>query len=128
MSPVLARRLSVLLTAFAVLVAVPASSLAAGSTAQATMLVGKVGQNNSFNITLTKAGKKFKTLKPGVYKIVVHDYSAIHNFHLKGPKVNKLTSIGAVGTKTWTVTLRKGTYTVVCDPHATIMKFTFRVS
>jgi ABC-type oligopeptide transport system substrate-binding subunit len=125
---VLARRLALLLTALAVLLAVPASSLAGGSTTQATMLVGKVGQNNSFNITLTKAGKTFKTLKPGVYKIVIHDYSAIHNFHLKGPKVNKTTSIAAVGTKTWTVTLRKGTYTVVCDPHATVMKFAFRVT
>jgi plastocyanin len=29
---------------------------------------------------------------------------------------------------TWKVTLKKGKYTVVCDPHATIMKSTFVVS
>ena len=27
------------------------------------------------------------------------------------------TSVGATGTKTFTVTLKKGTYKFVCDPH-----------
>jgi plastocyanin len=54
----------------------------------------------------------------------------MHNFHLKGPGVNKqITSVAFVGTKTVTVKLTKGKYTYVCDPHATIpsMKGTFTV-
>jgi len=36
--------------------------------------------------------------------------------------------IGGKGTFTWTVTLRKGTYTYVCDPHKEFMKGSFTVS
>jgi plastocyanin len=56
------------------------------------------------------------------------DKSNIHNFHLTGPGVNKLTSTPWVGTKTWTVKLKKGIYRFVCDPHATIMKGVLRVT
>jgi plastocyanin len=42
--------------------------------------------------------------------------------------VNKLTTVAFKGTKTWTVTLRKGTYRYVCDPHKTFMKGSFRVA
>jgi plastocyanin len=69
-----------------------------------------------------------KTVKAGTYTIIVHDESNIHNFHLTGPGVNKLTSVVKVYTTTWTVTLKKGTYTFVCDPHAAIMKGTLRVT
>ena len=76
-----------------------------------------------FTITLSKT-----SVKAGTYTIVVHDKSNIHNFHLVGPGVNKLTSVPWVGTKTWTVKLKTGTYKFVCDPHATIMKGVLRVS
>jgi len=76
-----------------------------------------------FTITMSK-----KTVKAGTYTIVIHDKSNIHNFHLVGPGVNKLTSTPWVGTKTWTVKLKKGTYRFVCDPHATIMKGVLRVT
>ena len=76
-----------------------------------------------FTITMSK-----KTVKAGTYTIVIHDKSNIHNFHLIGPGVNKLTSTPWVGTKTWTVKLKKGTYRFVCDPHATIMKGVLRVT
>jgi plastocyanin len=33
-----------------------------------------------------------------------------------------------VGTKTWTVTLKAGKYTYVCDPHASFMKGSFTVT
>jgi plastocyanin len=82
----------------------------------------------SFNISLTKAGKKVTSLKHGKVKIVVKDVSNIHNFHLTGPGVNKKTGVGAKGTFTWTVTLKKGTYKFVCDPHASIMKGSFKVT
>lgn len=89
-------------------------------------LVATVGP--AFNITLTKAGKKVKTLKPGKYVITVRDRSAAHNFHLRGPGLNKTTTVGAVTTRTWTVTFKKGTFRYVCDPHASTMKGSFRVS
>jgi plastocyanin len=89
-------------------------------------LVGTVGPG--FTITLAKGGKKVKSLKAGKYSIVVHDKSNIHNFHLKGPGLNKLTSVSFVGNKTWTVTLKTGTYKFVCDPHASSMKGSFKVT
>jgi hypothetical protein len=88
-------------------------------------LVGTDGPG--FTIVLTKAGKKVKSVKPGKYTIVIHDKSDIHNFHLTGPGVNKTTSVSYTGTKTWTLTLKKGTYKYVCDPHASAMKGSFKV-
>ena len=81
-----------------------------------------------FTITLKKAGKKVTTLKAGRYKIVIKDMSSIHNFHLTGPGVNRKTGVGPRGTFTWTLTLKKGTYKFVCDPHASIMKGSFKVT
>jgi plastocyanin len=103
--------------------------LAAPSTGMAvTKLVGTTGPG--FTITLKKAGVKVRTLKPGKYAITVNDKSTIHNFHLKGPGVNKvITSLGFKGSKSVTVTLKKGTYTYQCDPHVGQgMKHTFRVT
>ena len=80
-----------------------------------------------FTITLTKSGKKVTTLPTGTYTVKVQDKSNIHNFHLTGPGINKTTSVGAVGSFTWKVTLKKGTYRYVCDPHASLMKGAFTV-
>ena len=55
--------------------------------------------------------------KAGTTTLVVADKSNIHNFHLTGPGVNVPTSVPAVGVKTFTVTLKKGTYHFLCDPH-----------
>jgi plastocyanin len=107
---------------------VTALALAApiGATSSVTKLTGAVGPG--FTISLKKGTAKVKTLKAGKYKITVNDKSNIHNFHLKGPGVNKvITATAFKGTKTVTVTLKKGKYTYVCDPHATIMKATFTV-
>jgi plastocyanin len=84
--------------------------------------------SDPLNISLTLAGKKVTKLKAGTYTIVVQDQASDHNFHLTGPGVNKSTSVGGKGTTTWTVTLKKGTYTYVCDPHASFMKGSFTVS
>jgi hypothetical protein len=100
---------------------------AAPGGAATTKLVATVGP--SFTITLTKGGKKVTKLKPGAYSITVSDRSTFHNFHLKGPGVNKSTGVEFKGTpKAWRVTLRRGTYTYVCDPHKSDMKGSFRVS
>jgi plastocyanin len=90
-------------------------------------LVGVTGPG--YTIEVTKGGKDVKTLKHGTYKIVVRDKSSAHNFHLFGPGVNKKTSVSSTGTKTWTVTLKKGKYTYQCDIHVAVgMKGTFRVT
>jgi plastocyanin len=93
-----------------------------------TKLKGTVGPG--FTITLKKAGKTVRTLKAGKYTITVQDKSNIHNFRLRGPGLNKqITTLSQVATRTVTVTLKKGTYTYVCDPHvAQGMKKTFRVT
>ena len=106
------------LTAIAAALAVSGLASAAGHN---NTLIGIVGPG--FTITMSKT-----TVKAGTYTIVVQDKSNIHNFHLTGPGVNKSTSTPWVGTKTWTVTLKKGTYKFVCDPHATIMKGVLRVT
>jgi plastocyanin len=97
----------------------------ASASTTATKLVGTDGPN--FTITLTKAGKKVRALKPGKYSILIRDKSNIHNFHLTGPGLNKKTGVGFVGNSTWNVTLKKGTYKFVCDPHAAVMKGSFKV-
>jgi plastocyanin len=76
---------------------------------------------------LKLGGKKVSKLKAGTYTITVQDKASDHNFRLKGPGVNKTTSVSGKGTTTWTVTLKKGSYTYVCDPHASFMKGSFTV-
>ena len=112
------------------LAAVAALALAAaaplGAAPTATKLTGTVGPG--FTISLKKGGTKVTKLKAGAYTITVSDKSALHNFHLKGPGVNKKTSVSAKGSKTWNVTLKKGKYTYDCDPHASFMKGSVQVS
>src|SRR6185437_2711450 len=87
-------------------------------------LTGTVGPG--FTISMKRLGKPFKVIKPGSYSITVADKSNIHNFRLRGPGVNReITTVSFVGTKTVIVRVRKGQYTFVCDPHATIMKGSF---
>jgi plastocyanin len=86
-------------------------------------LVGVVGQNDAFKISLTNKGKAVKTLKAGTYTFVIQDDSTIHTYELDGPngKSSTFTSVGFKGTKTITVKLAKGKYTAVCEPHASFM-------
>lgn len=79
-------------------------------------------------ISLRSGTSRVSRLKAGRYRIVVRDRSSSHNFHLRGPRVNKRTAVGFKGTVTWTVTLRRGRYRFVCDPHAAFMKGSFRVT
>jgi plastocyanin len=113
-------KLALATAALAVALLAP-SALAAGKT-----LNGTVGPG--FTITLTQGGKKVTTLKAGSYTFVIADKATIHNFHLTGPGVDKQTSVDGKGTTTWKVTLKKGTYKYVCDPHQSIMHGSFKVS
>jgi hypothetical protein len=110
------------------LVAILVFAAPIGASGSATKLAGTTGPG--FTITLKKAGKMVKTVKPGKYSITVQDKSNIHNFRIKGPGLNKqITTLSFKGSKTVTVTLKRGTYTYQCDPHAAQgMKHTFRVS
>jgi len=113
-------KIALLLATIAALIMVPFAS------AETETLKGTVGPG--FTISLKYEGKTAKTLKAGTYKVVVSDKSSIHDFHLTGPGVNKSTSVGGTGTKTWTLKLKKGTYKFVCDPHASVMKGSFKVT
>jgi plastocyanin len=113
----------VAIAAIAAFLAVPAAS--AGSAATPT-LAGLVGPG--FNISLKQGGKKVTKLKAGTYQLNIVDKAVDHNFHIIGPGLNKKTSVVKKGTTIWKVTLKKGTYKFVCDPHATFMKGSFTVS
>jgi plastocyanin len=92
----------------------------------ATTLHATVGP--SYTISLTDAGgAAVKNLQPGSYTILVDDKSDIHDFHLTGPGVDQATDIEGTGTATWNVTFTNGTYTFVCDAHATTMRGSFTV-
>jgi hypothetical protein len=81
-----------------------------------------------FTITLTKAGKKVSKLERGTYIFKIADKSSVHNFHLKGPGIDKKTSVGKSAKVTWKLKLKPGKYTFVCDPHKSFMKGSFTVS
>jgi plastocyanin len=101
---------------FTTLVLASATFAAANSNAKtsANTLTGTVGPG--YTITMNK-----KTVKAGTYVVTIHDLASIHDFHLTGAGVNKVTSVPGMGTTKWTVKLKKGTYHFVCDPHRTIM-------
>ena len=119
------RKTLVVTAAIAVTLSVAGAALSRGSATP--VLTGTDGPG--YTITLKKGGRPVRMLEPGRYSITVADKSNIHNFHLKGPGLNKeITTVGFVGTKTVILALKKGTYTFVCDPHFTSMKGSFKVA
>ncbi len=104
----------------AVLLALAIAAIAALPVLAATpKITGTVGPG--FTISMKKP------TKAGKYTLVVSDKSSIHNFRLKGPGVNVATTVPATGSKTFKVTLKKGKYTFLCDPHPTSMKGSFTI-
>jgi len=92
-------------------------------------LKGEVYGNAAFKIEMKNAaGRQLKTVKRGTYRIKIEDKATIHNFRLKGPGVNKATSVRRRAETIWTVRLRPGKYTFLCDPHASTMRGSFRVT
>ena len=110
----------------------PTTTAAAGGSSAAApagaVLTANVG--DPFSITLVDStGAPVTSLKAGSYQVKVTDSSAKHDFHLTGPGVEEKTSVPELKTVTWTVTLKAGTYTFMCDPHAAKgMKGTFTVT
>jgi plastocyanin len=118
-------RLSAVILVVAIAVAALASS-AGGAAAAAQTVNGTVGPG--FTITLTMHGKKVTKLKAGTYRFVISDRADIHDFHLSGPGLNRvLTAVEFTGTKSFNLTLKRGSYHFQCDPHAPIMHGAFRV-
>jgi plastocyanin len=98
-----------------------AAAVALGARTAAPTLIGTVGP--SFTITLKMNGTVVKTLKAGTYKLVVQDKASIHAFSLDGPNgfAKDFTTVPFVGTKTFTLTLKKGAYKYYCPPHEPTM-------
>ena len=118
-------------TAVAALGAAGAAIGVASAAPSATpKLIGKVGINDAFAISLKlPSGKKVKTLKSGFYKLAVTDGSDIHNFQIEGPGLDKrVTSVNFKGQKTVTIHLRKGKYKFYCMPHESSMFGFFTVT
>ena len=92
----------------------------------ATILHGVVGPGATITLT-NAAGNVVRQVPKGEYTILVDDRSAEHNFHLQGPGVNRATSVDAVETATWDLTLTDGVYRFFCDPHAFSMRGTLTV-
>jgi Copper binding proteins, plastocyanin/azurin family len=94
---------------------------------EANALAGSVGPGFVISLT-TSDGRSVETLAAGSYALEVDDQSSAHNFHLTGPgDVDVSTSVGDEGTESFQVELEPGTYSFVCDPHASQMNGSFEV-
>jgi plastocyanin len=81
-----------------------------------------------FTISLkTLAGKKVTALARGAYTVVVRDRSTAHNARLLGAGAGRFTTVRFKGSRTWRVTLRRGTLVFQCDPHRSSMRGTVRI-
>jgi len=98
------------------------STTPAGST-----LKGSVGPGFVINLS-TEDGQAVQTLTAGAYTIDVDDMSSAHNFHLSGPGTDEATDVSGEGATTFDVDLQAGSYSFVCDPHASSMNGSFEVS
>jgi hypothetical protein len=96
-----------------------------GAARTATTLRATVGPGFTINVK-NAAGVAVTRVSPGAYSIEVRDLSPEHSFHLRGPGVDRMTSVDGTGTVTWDVTLVAGTYSFLCDAHPGTMKGSFR--
>ena len=93
-----------------------------GSAATASgTLNGTVGPG--FVISMDKS-----SVPAGTYTLNVNDLSSMHNFHFTGAGVDVMTEVSSTGKKSFSVTLKPGTYTFVCDPHHSSMNGTLTVT
>jgi Copper binding proteins, plastocyanin/azurin family len=98
------------------------------ATTTASSLKGSVGPGFTISVT-TADGGPLGTLAPGTVELNVEDLAPDHNFHLTGPGgVDVKTEVGGQGTSNFQVELQAGTYSFVCDPHASTMNGSFEVA
>jgi hypothetical protein len=120
------KRLSLPLVLIALVLGIVAN-VQAGTSKDQFDLKGEVYQ--AFKIEMKNgANRKLTSVRAGTYRIKVEDHGTIHNFRLIGPGINRATSIPRRSEGIWTVKLRPGKYTFLCDPHAGQMRGTFRVT
>ena len=131
------RRLAGIVVAVAVAVvatacggsATPKKSTPPAAVQHPKSLVGVVGHNDAFSISLSdESGNAIDNLAAGTYSLTIKDESSIHDFHLTGPGVDKATPVGSAVTTTFSVTFKPGSYSFVCDPHSSSMHGTFTVT
>lgn len=103
---------------------------AAGSPMATPKVYGTVGPGFTIVLKATPTSKVLvKTMKAGKHTIVVADKASIHNFEIEGPGVDReVTGVSFVGTKTLTLTLKRGVYKYYCKPHESTMHGSFRVT
>lgn len=93
-----------------------ASGIEPGATLIGTL--GSPDDPDEFTIGLTdEAGATVTTVPAGEYTIKVSDGTRIHNWALSGDGVDEATEVSGTGESTFTVTLKAGEYSYVCDPH-----------
>jgi hypothetical protein len=120
-------RIAALIALTVCLLAFPAASQAGHPT-----LIGRVGLHDAYTISLrTRGGRLVRSLPAGIYTIVIHDYSKLHNFALGSQTANKrlfTTGVAWVGTRSYTLTLTPGHYAYACSVHYQTMNGTFVVT
>jgi hypothetical protein len=126
------RRRAQLIIPLAAALAVLALPAGAARSEDSPVLDTSVGTNDGFDITLNNpSGRKIFSLPAGTYTIVVHDRSAIHNFHLASnddPTVDFRTDVPFVGDMTFVATFKAGMrYAYACEPHWQVMNGSFLV-
>ena len=82
---------------------------------------GYVGKDASITVSPAK-------VPAGWYRIVVSDVTSAHNWHISGRHVDVRTTVRGTGQWVWKKRLRRGTYSIVCDPHANWMFTSLRVT
>src|SRR4030095_13307128 len=110
--------------------AVVLAASAFGRTSAHPTLIGIVGKDDAYKITLTMNGRLIKTLKAVTYTVAIHDDSSIHNYELDGPhgKSWKFTTVPFIGGKTVTLKLVPGKYKAYCEAHESVMFQHFTVT
>jgi plastocyanin len=125
-------RRGVVIIAGLTVAALVAAGTAFSGGASTPTLKGVVGPG--FTVSLTKGGKKVKSLKAGKYKIVVSDKSDFHNAVLEREKPSKpklekdLSGVSFTGSKTVTMTLKPGSWRFYCSVHESQMHQDFKVT
>lgn len=114
-----------LLAAFFLLASGLLAAVTATSHAAANELSGSV--TAGADIVLRGDNGPVSRIAPGTYTIHVRDTATEHNFHLKGPGVDRATGVDETESVTWTETLAEGKYTYLCDVHPGYMLRTFNV-
>ena len=104
----------------------PTPPAATPSAPRGAKLALNVGPGQTITLK-TLGGKAVKVLKAGSYTFVVRDRSTFHNAHLLGAGVDRTTGVSFVGTRTWKLSVKKGTLAYRCDPHRTVMRGTVRI-